>query len=771
LRPFNRLPSKSDADTLLSSGIGVLYTTFLESISIATLFLSFFYFSMIYLFILAIPAVAVIAYLSLSSRIRSLEDALRKIDPEALKQSTLESRTSFQESPLNIPEKPEQNPIHPSEKLKPAIKSSDIEIKLGGKLFTAVGVIAVLFGVGFFLRYAFENNLISPVLRVALGFTAAVLCLGLGEWLRKKYAAYGQTLMGLGLGIAYLTWYATLHFYHLIHSPVAFIGMMLVTAIGLALSVRLNSIPLAIFAQIGGFLTPPLIGGRENQYLLLFFYILILDLAVFALGYLKSWRELTLIGIIGTAAVFTSWFSAFHADTPWIFPFLFLTLYFILFSITGLLRYKNKQPTMDKADLFILALSPFLYAIGIYYLIPDHLHLLTGTWFGAIGLIYLAIASLISNEEARHKRYQNALSVIGTALIAIAVPIAFKGISTVVAWAIVAAALIAWGYIIKSRLLLILAHAMTFFAVLGTVVHLQNQIHPNPWLNTTAIGAVIVLACLAASVWVHHAFNTSDIRLTKSEREVMRSLLLIQAYVLSCFVVWMEMQRMVINDVWIIAAISLLTFIAAWIGLGLHSFAMRTTATIISGILFLVFFAFFTPPFIIVHPLTNPRFLTGLLFIVTIGVRLMLEKRSQFLRPQERELNRNFLFVGMHLFGLFLFSSEISAWFNAKLYSLPSGTNEMGAMRLQGAKNASLSVLWTVYALALLAFGILKKSLLARRFALILFSITILKAFLYDTSTLDNLYRFVSFITLGILLLLTGYLYHRFKDRMKKFVL
>ena len=59
-----------------------------------------------------------------------------------------------------------------------------LESKVTGKWFAVVGVLALLFGVGFFLKYAFENNWIGPTGRVMMGMVGglALMVLGVREF-------------------------------------------------------------------------------------------------------------------------------------------------------------------------------------------------------------------------------------------------------------------------------------------------------------------------------------------------------------------------------------------------------------------------------------------------------------------------------------------------------------------------------------------------------------------------------------------------------------
>ena len=85
-------------------------------------------------------------------------------------------------------------------------------------------------------------------------------------------------------------------------------------------------------------------------------------------------------------------------------------------------------------------------------------------------------------------------------------------------------------------------------------------------------------------------------------------------------------------------------------------------------------------------------------------------------------------------------------------------------------QRVSLSVAWTIYAIIQLIVGIIKASAPLRQISIVLFGIIVLKVFLFDTANLNDLYRFISFITLGIILLLSGFLYYRYKDRILQFI-
>ena len=75
-----------------------------------------------------------------------------------------------------------------------------------------------------------------------------------------------------------------------------------------------------------------------------------------------------------------------------------------------------------------------------------------------------------------------------------------------------------------------------------------------------------------------------------------------------------------------------------------------------------------------------------------------------------------------------------------------------------------LSVLWTLYAAAAMAWGFIRSAPVVRYAALGLFGLTIVKVFVVDLSTISTLYRIVSFLILGLVLLAVSFLYQRLRS-------
>ena len=78
-----------------------------------------------------------------------------------------------------------------------------------------------------------------------------------------------------------------------------------------------------------------------------------------------------------------------------------------------------------------------------------------------------------------------------------------------------------------------------------------------------------------------------------------------------------------------------------------------------------------------------------------------------------------------------------------------------------GAEQYTYSIAWLAFGVALLGIGILVNSQRARLASAVVIALTILKAFLIDMSTLTGVYRALSFMCLGVVLVAIGWLYQR----------
>ncbi|MGH9942604.1 MAG: DUF2339 domain-containing protein [Pyrinomonadaceae bacterium] len=162
-------------------------------------------------------------------------------------------------------------------------------------------------------------------------------------------------------------------------------------------------------------------------------------------------------------------------------------------------------------------------------------------------------------------------------------------------------------------------------------------------------------------------------------------------------------------------------------------------------------------------PLLNQTFAAFALYVLALVVVMWLYARAEFVNPEEREIAINIITIAGNALAITALSLEAAGHFE-KLMRL--GTEVAAERRdLRLARQLSLSVIWAVYGGALLVVGLLRRNQLLRVMALLLLSLTILKVFFWDLASLDKIYRIVSFIVLGAILLVVSFLYQQRQQR------
>jgi uncharacterized membrane protein len=118
--------------------------------------------------------------------------------------------------------------------------------------------------------------------------------------------------------------------------------------------------------------------------------------------------------------------------------------------------------------------------------------------------------------------------------------------------------------------------------------------------------------------------------------------------------------------------------------------------------------------------------------------------------------------IALNVLALIALTREANDYFTRQMNVLYQRNYPWANMRdLQLAKDFSFSAIWIVYGAALMIAGFWKRSAFIRWQAMVLLAVTIGKVFLYDSRELQQIYRILSFIALGVMLMAVSYAYHR----------
>ncbi|MGJ8652175.1 MAG: DUF2339 domain-containing protein [Opitutaceae bacterium] len=171
------------------------------------------------------------------------------------------------------------------------------------KIAVWVGGIALLMAGFYMVKYSIDSGWVTPMVRVCItaGFGVLLAASGGVIGVKAKLASterIGQALSGAGVACLYFAVYAAVHLYHFLGVTGGFVGMVMVTLLAVALSLR-NGAPIALMGLVGGFLTPLLMQTDATDTLLLFGYLFFLFCGAQYLCLRRGWLGLLLGSLIG----------------------------------------------------------------------------------------------------------------------------------------------------------------------------------------------------------------------------------------------------------------------------------------------------------------------------------------------------------------------------------------------------------------------------------------------------------------------------------------
>jgi uncharacterized membrane protein len=185
-------------------------------------------------------------------------------------------------------------------------------------------------------------------------------------------------------------------------------------------------------------------------------------------------------------------------------------------------------------------------------------------------------------------------------------------------------------------------------------------------------------------------------------------------------------------------------------------FRARVTGVRLLGLLllFLAVFQVVAAPAAVQRVLQNGHFATECVTVAAIAVALLAAARNPTLLTDVERTLFGILSVGINVLALWALTFEIQTYF--ELPATLAGESYNGL-----AEGLGISLLWTVYAVGLLVFGVRQRVAVLRWQALALFGVTTMKVFFSDTASLEGFYRIGSAIALGVVLLVVSFVYQR----------
>jgi uncharacterized membrane protein len=407
--------------------------------------------------------------------------------------------------PATVPRSAQPTPSQPGFRSAFTKDEAGLEKKIGQFWLNRIGIVAVLVGVSYFLKFAFESNWIGPGGRIAIGLLAGIgLILWSERFRHRGHVAFSYSLKAVGIGTLYLSLWGAFQVYHLIPSAAAFLAMVIVTGATIVLALNQDAELLASFALAGGFATPVLLSTGQNHEVVLFSYVVLLDIAILAMAIFKPWRRLLWGSFAGTVILYIGWYSDYYTKDQRALTICFATLFAAIFAAIPLASPYEKSRRFNGPSV-TLTLIPLLNAAGfflvLYAMYEDEK--VTLTWFAlALAAVYLVVAAAFKQRFSKQDTtFIRLLHVaIAIAFITIAIPLKLNGQWITISWLVESAVLLWVSVRTQTSFLRYLASAALSLGILRLLFfdHFRTEMLVFNLRFFTYLVAIAVLGGIAA---------------------------------------------------------------------------------------------------------------------------------------------------------------------------------------------------------------------------------------------------------------------------------
>ena len=656
---------------------------------------------------------------------------------------------------------------------------TDLEKFIGENLANKIGIAVLVLGISFFVKYAIDQNWIKETGRVIIGLIAGGILIGIAHRIRNSYRSFSSVLMGGGLTVFYFTIAFAFHQYHLISQTAGFIIMVLITAFAVVLSLYYDRRELAVLATIGGFITPFLVSTGQENYTALFTYLCILNSGLMVLAWFKRWSSINIIALFFTTIIYGSWLvKRMWFDSPAILPYkdalLFGTLFYLQFVTMNIVNNIREKKIFNAFDFMVVLSINFLFYIASMFILPswsdgDY----KGLFTASLGIFNLLLVLGFRQKKTIDPNFLALLTGLALTFISLAAPVQFKGNYVTLFWA-AEAVILFWLFQRTRTVQLKIASLIIAVLMLGSlgitwmqVYFSGHQLIPillNKGFSTALAAAVALFIYYKLMYKEADTYYLNSIR-NQSIRNFLLGAFIVTLYLSGALEIFYQFNtRYNIENLYIVY-LQLYTFLFSTIVLfcfkGSSVFPVfKFLFTIICLALYLINInTNYEISLSLIGKNQSNLFLAHWIGVILLGW-LLIDLAIYFKRTNDKNWSAYlpaFTWVSTISF-IFLLSAEIyqvNLWLNYQKNDWAWWENLY--------YKAGLSILWSICSFIMMWLGMHFKFRPLRIISLSLFTLTLVKLFVYDIRNIPPGGKIAAFILLGVLLLTVSFMYQRLK--------
>lgn len=690
-----------------------------------------------------------------------------------------------------------QPPPPPQRKIGTAAaprSASSFEEFIGKNVASKVGILVTIIGIFIGAKYAIDHEMISPLLRVIAGYIAGAALTAVAVWLKKKYEAYSSVLMGGGLAVLYFITYIAYSFYQLMPQAGAF-GLMLVFTAGTVYAAFLyNRVIIAHLAQVGAYAIPFLLSDNSGRYAVFFGYIAVINTGILLVSLRKYWKSLFYSAFALTWIIYISWFFfSFQYSQHKVIAWTYLSVFFLIFYATFLGYKIIKKEQYGLHDVLILLSNAFIfYGFGYELMSHEPATNYAGLFTLVNAGIHLGVSQLIRRLQLADRSLYYLILGLVIVFCTIAVPVQLDGNWVTLLWTAEALLVFVIGRTRQAPAYERLGVGLAALGFLSLVHdwfnHASQFTFPDkgpvhPFLNIVFVTGLLVAAAQGVIVYYNRNKKYQSALHSGSPYLIFYNYVLPAVLLITCYFAFhLELNGYfrqlnksespnesfyILQDTgirafgFVVLLLYSMVFTIGCMASNQRWFRSKMLATFSLTAIGLMMLLLVTQVLPVLNGLTNAWFKNGgayfgslefvIRYVVIAVTAFMFYTGYQSIKAfiADPWVQKSWSLL-VHGVSLAFVSAEYLCWTEV------SGSGNQYKL--------GLSIVWGLYAMMLIVLGIQKKQKHLRLAAIVLFLVTLIKLFVYDLAGSGTITKTVSFISLGVLLLVVSFLYNKYKD-------
>jgi uncharacterized membrane protein len=658
-------------------------------------------------------------------------------------------------TPVTSPPVTASPPGSPRSKKAPAKSREGLEDFIGGNLLNKIGIGILIIGIGIFVKYAIDQDWIGPVGRVMVGLLSGGILLGVAHWLRKSYKAFSSVLLGGGIAVLYFSVAIAFHQYELLSQPAAFALMCGITGASVFFSIAYNRQEIAVLALLGSFATPFMVSKGDGNYVVLFTYILVVNVGMLVLAWFREWRLVRMLGYGLTVLLFGGWLLREYSIHAGIVPtgsLVFGTLFFLVFFMTNLAYRIRKQQLADTFTyLSLISNSVFYYACSM--LVMQQIG--GGVYMGIFtaGMAVFHFSFILPLRKL----------LIGLVLtfVTLAIPIQLEGNYITLFWGLESLLLLYLAQRTRIGLLHLGSAIVSALTVVMLGWHWVVQYGGNADRTFLFNGAFLTSFLTAGAMIGLYALHRRDVGVNPWSPSLAKLYQFLSLPLLYIGVILELVAYDPLNEFGMAIRVSAFTafYLAAMLVWALRS-NQKVFGNVVT-ILGLLYFLLWSVAQITVLEYMRREYMVGETlaqgfpwhFVAFLGTAILLGLAFYHARKQVNiagDMGKLLIWL-TSILALVLFSMELDHVLGLMDFT-PRITRKVG-----------YPILWGLMGFGMIAWGMREKLIALRIGGLALFLLILLKLFIFDIREVSAGGKIAAFISLGVLLLVISFMYQRLR--------